>query len=163
MNRCRNAWAVAMVICMAATVAADDNLMSIQIKKGQLRTTPSFLGKIVAELNYGDRVAVIENKNAWIKVRASAKNVAGWLHASALTSKTIILKPGAADVSQAASSDELALAGKGFSKQVEGEFKTKNPQLDYTWINRMEQMIVSQAQIKQFLKDGQLSSKGGIQ
>ena len=66
------------------------------------------------------------------------------------------------DVAQAASSDELALAGKGFSKQVEGEFKTKNPQLDYTWVNRMEQMVISQEQIEQFLKDGKLAPEGGI-
>ena len=162
MNRCKNALAVAMVICLAATVAAAANLMSIQIKKGQLRTTPSFLGKIVAELNYAEQVAVLEKKEAWLKVRVSAKNAEGWLHASALTSKKIILKPGATDVAQAASSDELALAGKGFSEQIEGEFKTRNPQLDYTWINQMEQMVVSQAQMEQFLKDGKLSPKGGI-
>lgn len=162
MNRYRNAFAVTMVICLAVTAAAAYNLMSIQVKKGQLRTTPSFLGKIVAELNYAERVSVLEKKEAWIKVRASAKNFEGWLHASALTSKKIILKPGAADVAQAASSGELALAGKGFSEQVEGEFKTRNPQLDYTWINQMEQIVVSQAQIEQFLKDGKLSPKGGI-
>lgn len=94
MNRCRNAWAVVMVISLAATVAAAVNLMSIQIKKGQLRTTPSFLGKIVAELNYAEQVAVLEKKDAWI--------------------------------------------------------------------NRMEQMVVSQNQIEQFLIDGKLSPKGGI-
>jgi len=162
MNRCKNALAVAMVISLAATVAAAVNLMSIQIKKGQLRTTPSFLGKIVAELNYAEQVAVLEKTEAWIKVRSSAKNAEGWLHSSALTSKKIILKPGAADVAQAASSSELALAGKGFNEQVEGEFKTKNPQLDYAWINQMEQMVVSQNQIEQFLIDGKLSPKGGI-
>jgi len=163
MNRCKNALAVAMIISLAASIAAADNLMSIQIKKGQLRSTPSFLGKIVAELNYAERVAVLEKKDAWLKVRATATPVEGWLHESALTSKKIILKPGATDVSQSASSDELALAGKGFSKQVEGEFKTKNPQVDYAWINRMEQMVVSQDQIEQFIKDGKLSPNGGIQ
>lgn len=162
MNRCRNALAVTMVICLAATAAAAANLMSIQIKKGQLRATPSFLGKIVAELNYAEQVAVLEKTEAWIKVRSSEKNAAGWLHSSALTSKKIILKPGAADVSQAASSSELALAGKGFNEQVEEEFKTKNPQLDYALINRMEQMVVAQDQIEQFLIEGKLSPKGGI-
>jgi hypothetical protein len=151
-----------MVICLAATIAVADNLMSIQIKKAQLRNGPSFLGKIVAELNYAEPVTVLQKTDPWLKVRSSVKNVEGWLHASALTSKTIILKPGAADVSQAASSDELALAGKGLSEQVEGEFKTRNPQLDYTWINQMEQMVVSQEQMEQFLKDGKLTPQGGI-
>ncbi|MDF1591053.1 MAG: SH3 domain-containing protein [Desulfobacterales bacterium] len=162
MNRCKNAWIVALVICLTSAIATAANLMSIQIKKGQLRNSPSFLGKIVAELNYAEKVAVLEKTEAWIKVRSSAKKVEGWLHSSALTFKKIILKPGAADVSQAASSSELALAGKGFSEQVEGEFKTKNPQLDYALINQMEQMVVSQNQIEQFLIDGKLSPKGGV-
>ena len=163
MNRCKNAWAIAMVISLAASIAAAGSLMSVQIKTGQLRTTPSFLGKITTALNYGDRVAVLENKDPWLKVRAYSKNAEGWLHASALTSKKIILNPGADDVAQSASSDELALAGKGFSKQVEGEFQAKNPRLDYAWINRMEQMVISQDQIKQFLKDGRVSPEGGTQ
>lgn len=162
MDRCRNAWVGAVIICLVSSIAAADSLMSIQIKKAQLRVTPSFLGKIATELRYADRVSVLEKKDAWIKVRPAAVNVEGWLHASALTSKKIVLKPGAADVAQAASSDELALAGKGFSKQVEGEFQTKNPRLDYTWINRMEQMVASQDQINRFLKDGKLSFEGGI-
>jgi len=162
MNRIPSALAVAMAISLAAAVVAAENLMSIQIKKGQLRTTPSFLGKIVAELNYADQVAVLEKKDAWLKVRTPAKNIAGWLHASALTSKKIILKPGASDVAQAASSDEVALAGKGFSEQVEREFKSRNPQLDYAWIIQMERMVVSQEQMEQFLKDGKLAPEGGI-
>lgn len=161
MNRCRYRWAVAVFLCLAVSAGAADSLMSIQIKAAQVRATPSFLGKITAALNYGDRVAAIATKDAWVKVRVSARNMEGWLHNSALTSKKIILKPGAADVDQFAGSDELALAGKGFSNQVEGEFKSRNPQLDYAWINRMEQVVVSQAQMEQFLKDGLLSPPGG--
>ena len=83
MNRCRNRWAVAMVICLVAGAALADNLMSIQIKNGHLRATPSFLGKIVAELNYAEQVTVLEKKDAWLKVRTSVKNAEGWLHSSA--------------------------------------------------------------------------------
>ena len=136
--------------------------MSIQVKKGHLRSIPSFLGKIVAALDYGDRVAVLEKRDPWLKVQSFEKKSAGWLHDSALTSKKIVLKPGAADVEQAATSDELALAGKGFNQQVEGEFKAKNPHLDYSLINAMEQVVVSQAQIEQFIQEGDLSPKGVI-
>lgn len=145
-----------------AAYAAANSLMSIQVKKGHLRSSPSFLGKIVSALDYGDRVAVLEKKDPWNKVRSSEQNITGWIHASALTTKKIILKPGAADVEQAATSDEVALAGKGFNQQVEGEFKAKNPHLDYTLINAMEQVVVSQAQIELFLREGALSSKGGV-
>jgi hypothetical protein len=137
--------------------AAKDNLMSIQIKEGHLRDTPSFLGKILAALEYGDRVEVLERKDLWVRIQAVEKYKTGWIHDSALTMKKIILKPGKADVEQAATSDELALAGKGFNEQVEKEFNAKNPQLDYTWIDDMEQIVISQEQIMQFLKEGELT------
>lgn len=159
----RYGWAVAIVICLVATVVWADSLLSIQIKKGQLRATPSFLGKIVAELDYGDRVVALDQREAWIKVRSSSENIEGWLHTSAVTTKKIILKPGASDVVLAADSDEIALAGKGFNKQVEGEFQSQNPRLDYTLIDQMERVVVSQEQIEQFTRDGRLASRGGVE
>ena len=86
----------------------------------------------------------------------------GWIHASALTPKKIVLRAGAEDVEAAASSDELALAGKGFNQQVESEFRAKNPNLDFTWIDEMETYVVSENEMKQFLKEGELSPEGGF-
>ena len=149
-------------IIVSTAFASTNNLMSLQVKKGHLRSMPSFLGEIVAALDYGDRVEVIEERKPWLKVQSIEKKNTGWLHDSALTYRKIVLNPGAADVEQAATSDELALAGKGFNKQVEGEFKAKNPHLDYSLIDSMEQVVVSQAQIEQFIQEGELSPKGVI-
>ena len=143
--------------------AADQKMMSVQVKQGEIRSTPSFLGVIIARVSYGDRVYVREEKGSWVKVRKPGLKNEGWIHASALTLKKIVFNPGAANVQTSASSDELALAGKGFSKQVEDEFKSKNPQLDYAWIDRMEETAVSQVEIERFVKEGKLSPKGGAQ
>ena len=137
-------------------------MMSIQVKKGEIRSTPSFLGRIVARVSYGDRVYVREKRGSWVKVGLQGKSNGGWIHSSVLTSKKIVLNPGAADVQTSASSDELALAGKGFNKQVENEFKGKNPNINYAWIDRMEKFVVSQKRIKQFLKEGKLAPEGGF-
>ncbi len=142
--------------------AVKQKMMSIQVKKGEIRSTPSFLGVIVARVSYGDRVYVREEKGPWVKVGMPAQNKEGWIHNSALTSKKIEFHAGATNVQTSASSDELALAGKGFSKQVENEFKEKNPNVNYAWIDRMEKFVVSEKQIKQFLKEGKLSPKGGL-
>ena len=153
----------AFLICFTFPVAFGDaqNLMSVQVKQGHLRATPSFLGRIVARLAYGDRVQVHEEKNSWARVSTLEIRAGGWIHVSALSSKKIVLSAGEADVEKAATSDELALAGKGFNKQVEGEFKSKN-HLDYTWIDKMEQMVVSQARIEAFVREGDLSPEGGF-
>ncbi len=80
-----------------------------------------------------------------------------------LTEKKVVLKPGASDVKKAATNDEIALAGKGFNKQVEGEFKTRNQNIDFIWIDKMEKITVSQSQMQKFLKQGKLYPEGGSQ
>ena len=141
--------------------AVGQKMMSVQVKKGEIRSTPSFLGAIVARVSYGDRVYVLEEKGPWVKVAIPERNNEGWIHSSALTEKKIVFTAGAKDVQTSASSNEVALAGKGFNQQVENEFKEKNPKMNYAWINRMEKFVVSEKEIKQFLKQGELSPKGG--
>jgi Bacterial SH3 domain len=142
--------------------AVEQKMMSIQVKQGEIRSTPSFLGVIVARVSYGDRVYVREEKGSWVKVRMTGQNSEGWIHTSALTLKKIVFNAGAADVQTSASSSELALAGKGFNEQVENEFKEQNPKINYAWVNRMEKFVVSEKEIKQFLKEGKLTPEGGF-
>ena len=150
-----------LIVSTGLTVyAVEKKMMSIQVKKGVVRTQPSFLGKIVSQLPYGDQVSVQNAKGAWYLIAKPEKRTNGWIHSSALSQKKIVLKPGASDVEQAASSDEITLAGKGFNKQVENDFKSRNPQVDFKWVDTMEQVVISQNQILAFIKEGQLSPKG---
>jgi uncharacterized protein YgiM (DUF1202 family) len=144
-------------------LAGDQKLMSVEVKEGQLRAKPSFLGKIVVMLSYGDRVAVLEEQAGWMRVSLERdSNVTGWIHTSALTKKKIELKAGS-EVAQVSDS-EVVIAGKGFTSQVEQEFKLANQNLDYTWIDKMEkEFVVSQNKIQQFLTAGGLVSEGGAQ
>lgn len=150
----------AVTLMLGSISAALKNQMSIQVKNGQIRQTPSFLGKVIATLAYGDRVDVVEERTGWAFIKIPGSDRSGWVHLSALTHKKIVLSAGTADVEQAASSDEVALAGKGFNKQVEGEFKSKNQHLDYAWIDKMERFSVSQQQIEQFVREGDLYPGG---
>ncbi len=143
-----------------AVFAVEQTMMSIQVKKGAVRSSPSFLGKIVAQLKYGDRVAVNNLKGSWYSIDLPQESMDGWMHSSALSVKKIVLTPGASDAGQSASSDEITLAGRGFNQQVEEDFKSKNPQVEFKWIDKMEKMTVSQKQIEAFVKEGQLSPKG---
>jgi len=142
--------------------SADDGSMSVQVKQSQVRTAPSFLARIIATLNYGDRVYIVTRQGTWAQVFLASAGIKGWVHSSALTTKKIVLQAGAADVNQTATSDELALAGKGFNKKVEGEYRNNNQDLNYAPIDRMERMKVSQSAIRKFLKEGAISPQGGV-
>jgi len=139
------------------TVGEAQQVMSIQVREGQLRTTPSHLGKFVARLSYGDRVTVIAGQGAWKKVSLTDGKYQGWVHETALTSKRIILKAGQSDVGTSVSRDEIALAGKGFNEEVEAQYRKNNINIDYNWINKMEAIKVSPEQMENFIRTGQLA------
>lgn len=154
-----------LVLLMASTTSGDARkMMSVQVKQGEVRANPFFLGKIIATLSYGDRVEVLGTKESWIRVAPSGKTVTGWMHSSALSSKRIVLRAGGKDAQTAASSGELALAGKGFSADVEAEFKAKNRKIDFSPIDRMQAMKVPPEKIASFVQEGDLvPAQGGAQ
>ncbi|MBW2467320.1 MAG: SH3 domain-containing protein [Deltaproteobacteria bacterium] len=134
--------------------------MSVQVKQCQLRSKPTFLGKVVTSLEYGDRVEVAGEENSWIEVSPSGKS-GGWVHVSALSEKEIILNPDSKDIEEAATNDEIALAGKGFNKEVEDKYR-QDKKLDFSLIDQMEKIVVSQNDINGFVRQGGLKAKGGV-
>ena len=151
----------AAVLLLAATVviAFAAQMMSVQVRTGQLRTKPAFLSKVVCNLAYGDRVALTEEQGDWRKVALTAGGKSGWMHTSALTEQVIVLNPTNKDVEAAASSDELALAGKGFNKQVEDQYRSQ-ANLDYSKVDEMEKIVVPPKYIQEFLAKGELGAGG---
>jgi uncharacterized protein YgiM (DUF1202 family) len=153
-----------IVLGIAMRVNAEET-MSVQVKESEVRATPSFLGKIVAKVVYGDRVTVTGKSGSWTKVSLKGGTTQGWMHASALTTKRVVLSAGQTNVKSGTSQDELALAGKGFNDQVEASFMKQNKKLDYTWVNLMETFKVKPELMKTFLAQGEVvaPSEGGAQ
>lgn len=151
---------IAAAVVMASTVTtASAATMSVQVKDAPVRATPSFVGKVVGALAYGDQVEIQQTQGAWSKVAGAG--VSGWMHTSALSSKKIVLAAGQEQAKVAASGDELALAGKGFNSDVESQFKSTHKDIDFTWINRMEKIKIPSSEMQVFLKDGDVMPKEG--
>ncbi len=149
-----------LILSAVSAFGAWPQTMSVQIRNGQIRATPSYLGQVVTALNYGDQVQVTGQQGDWMNVTGPGGK-AGWMHSSALSKKKIVMKAGADDVETSASGDELALAGKGFNSDVEAEFKAKNKNVDFKWVDRMEKMKVTPQEMTDFLKEGQVVAAGG--
>ena len=149
-------------LAVAAPVHARPAEMSVQVREGQVRASPSFLAAVSATLPYATRVTVEAEKGPWMKVRAAGPDAAaGWMHGSSLTRKRLKISAGDADADVAASSGELALAGKGFNSDVEAEFKERNKDVDFTWVDKMEKIVVPVETRKQFLQDGRVEPETG--
>lgn len=154
-------WAVGLVALVVATAVGAGQTLSVQVKAGQIRNAPSFLAPVVAALDYGTRVEALAEQNGWTQVRAATAS--GWIHTSALTAKPLALAAGKTDAAQNARSDELALAGKGFNREVEGQYRSQTGGAGYAWIDRMEQINLPAAQLTDFLQQGGVTPQGGAQ
>ncbi len=140
----------------ATTLAA--TTMSVQVTKTEIRETPSYLGKVVTSLAYGDKVTVQSENGAWRQVSAAGQS--GWVHNSALSKKNIVMKAGA-NTQTSASSGEMALAGKGFNPEVEKQYKDNHKEINFAPIDKMGKIKIPMAEIQEFAKEGKLQSAGG--
>jgi len=153
--------AALFALTLAAAICVSASTMSVQVRDAAVRSSPSFVGKIVGRLAYADRVETGRTQGPWLEI--SAPGSEGWVHASALSSRRIVLASGREQAAVSASGDELALAGKGFNSEVESRFKARNGDIDFSWINRIEKTRVSPEEITDFLNRGGLRPmEGGV-
>ena len=154
----RTALAVtALLLSLGVALAAAEE-MSVTVKEAPVRDRASFTGKTVGTLVYGDRVAVVEVKGDWVRVSFAARSINGWMSTSALQTREIVLRSGRA-AGTSASSGEVALAGKGFSEEVEAEYR-KDAKLNYDAVDDMESFHVSDEEVVAFLSRGGMTVNG---
>lgn len=147
---------VLFAISAGAALAAP---MSVQVRNCKVRATASQLSSIIASVEYGAVVQAGAPQKGWYPV-TTVDGKKGWVHESALSKKPLALRAGATDATTGVSSDEVALAGKGFNEQVEAKLR-KEGKLDYTWVDRMSALEAGADQIVKFRAEGHLP--GGAQ
>ncbi|MEM5787694.1 MAG: SH3 domain-containing protein [Syntrophobacteraceae bacterium] len=143
------------VFFFGTAALAASGMMSVQVRSAELRDSPSFLGKTRGIVSYGERVEVLNQQAGWLEVNSSGEKK-GWIHQSALTRKRIAFSSGLADAKPVASEEELALAGRGFSADIEAKFKLEHSDIDFTWVDKMEQIKILPGDMTSFLRQGGL-------
>ncbi|HSW00054.1 MAG TPA: SH3 domain-containing protein [Sedimentisphaerales bacterium] len=146
---------VLLALCAGVAVAATQ--MSVQVQKCVVRAKPNAMGARIVELAYGDRIDVGSLQNGWYPV--TVNGVSGWVPASSLSTKKIVMRSGTGDAATGASSEEVAMAGKGFNKQVEDEMQAQG-KLDYTWVKKMYDFTAKEGDIVLFRAQGSLTGGG---
>lgn len=132
----------------------------VKVQSTSLRSSPKFYASAVQALKAGDKVEKISTQDGWIQVK-TAGGAVGWVHSSALLVPKFNLMASRQGLQTQASSGEIALAGKGFNKQVEESYRAKNKGLSFAWVDKMLQIKISAAQVAEFLKKGRLAAEGG--
>ncbi|HEX41891.1 MAG TPA: SH3 domain-containing protein [Phycisphaerales bacterium] len=133
--------------------------MSVQVRSAKVRATASQLATVVTTVDYGVVVEARALDKGWYPV-TTRDGKTGWLHESALSKKPIAMRSGTSDAATGVSSDEVAIAGKGFNEQVEQKLRTDGT-FDFTWVDKMSAITVTEEQIQAFRQEGHLP--GGAQ
>ncbi len=145
------------VVCVALLLA---ETLVVKVQSTYVRKDPKFYSSPVATLTAGESVTQLSSQDGWFQVRTS-QGVEGWIHSSAVQAGKLKVASMDRSLQTAATADEVALAGKGFNRQVEDEYKSRNKDLNFADVDRMLKIKVSPDELRRFLVDGRLAEFGG--
>lgn len=144
-----------LIFCFSSLFASKGTKMYVLVDKTELKSSPSFFGKNLEAIFYGDEVIVLEEKGKWKKVQLSSDSwIEGWINESSLTKKKIVVS----DSRLSVSTEELALAGKGFNADIEAQYK-KEGNLNYQDVDVVEKNMISFENVLDFMIDGKLENQ----
>jgi uncharacterized protein YgiM (DUF1202 family) len=119
----------------------------VAVQTTPLKEAAGFFAKELGNLSLGNEVTVVREDGKWTQVRAG--NVSGWVASASLSARRVV----ASNANVSAS--EVALAGKGFSPDMEIEYRKNG--LDYSEVDRMENVVIPAGDLLQFINEGRLS------
>lgn len=143
---------------MVQLTALSPGVYQVSVRETIVRERPSFLGKVLTSLTYGEKVKVVDSHGAWSFIEYTGSSQ-GWIHTAAISSQKIELTRSDKGVDTSASNDEVALAGKGFNKEVEQQYIDQNS-MDYSWIDYMETIEVDIVTLVEFTNEEALNLEG---
>lgn len=147
--------ALTLVALFVVAVEAGDSLF-VQVRESELRSAPGFLSQIVENLALGDELSYVGSRAGWFQVTYTATGQSGWIHeGSVRENKQTSLQLAGDGTTRTVSSREIALAGRGFSQDMEGSYGADN-QLDFSVVDDLEARRVAPQEIVAFVLDASL-------
>lgn len=147
--------AAGIALALIGAGSAEAQNVWVQIARSSLRSGPEHFAPTVASVSYGDRLTKVSATEDWIKA-STASGKTGFIHVSALSGKEVVLS-GRRASSNVADAADVVMAGKGFSKEVEAQYKLKGGGMRFDLVDQMERSgNVSSNELEQFVKSGHL-------
>ena len=126
---------------------SDASRRYVAVKNTPLKSSTGFFGQELKSLSQGDEVSLIRDDGKWSEVRAG--NQTGFVSSTSLSSRRVVASGSTATAS------EVALAGKGFSQEMEIEYRKGG--LDFSVVDSMERINVPSNELLSFVNEGRLA------
>ncbi|MCB9564714.1 MAG: hypothetical protein H6709_17855 [Kofleriaceae bacterium] len=133
------------------------SVITVRVMSAKVMSGPKFIGATAGTVSRGDQLTVKEVKGDWYRVEGAAT---GWIHKTNIVDGKVALssKPGGGGAG--ASRDEVELAGRGFTPQIEGAYRDQNPTLDFGHVDAIEQVTFDPGELEAFVREGGLAGGG---
>lgn len=151
------------LLCLGALLwAKAGDTMYVNVEEAELKSGTGFFSSSLGYLPYGAKVTILHESGKWTEVvSVDNSKISGWLPASSLTKKKILADDSLNRVS--ASADELALAGKGFSAEVEALYTTESNGAIYQLVDDIESTPIDKSGLWEFIQQGALRDGSGVE
>ncbi len=144
---------MAFCVCVSVFAAGREKrpqTVYVSVENGVLKEKPSRFGKELCTVDYGESLKVLGDDGEWYQVFNELTGDTGWISVSMVTKKKIVVGRVAS-----ADADEIALAGKGFSQEVE-DLYSQSGDGNYEALAAVEALSVSDYEVLIFLQEGNL-------
>ena len=151
-------WILLLFFGLMATTALAATVKVIT-QEAVIRKDKRFFAPPILRAPYGAVIQELERAGDWLRVQYQGKQ--GWLHISAVQEQKFQLSSLAGGQAQETTQDEVALAGKGFTPEVEKAFREKNPKMRYDLVNQVHAYRIDEQRLQDFIQAGNLREPGG--
>ncbi|HTL38504.1 MAG TPA: SH3 domain-containing protein [Kofleriaceae bacterium] len=144
-----------LLLATGVAVAAPKvgSMVTIRVMSAKVMKSPKFIGPTAGSVSRGDSLTVKEVKGDWYRVEGS---YSGWIHKSNVTEGKVALSSTPGGSGGNVNRDEVELAGRGFTPQVEQQYKDKNPNLDFSHVDAIEKVSIDPSELESFVTEGKL-------
>jgi hypothetical protein len=129
----KKSWIILLAL-LAMTSLGFAATLKIITQEAVIRKDKRFFAPVVARVPYGEMVEELERQGDWLRVNYRGQQ--GWIHISVVQEQKFRLLTG--EKAAEPSRDEVALAGKGFTPEVERSFSDKNPRMRFDLVDYVQ-------------------------
>jgi hypothetical protein len=151
--------ALGLALALLVPALCWGEVLKVSQPNQSLYPDPDFGSTPIGSVPVGAEVNVEHQAGDWYKVEYEGKT--GWLNRQAFPAPAAPAKFSLGGLLtgtpvKQTSGDEVALAGKGFTPEVESGYRAKHPEMNFAQVDKIESFKVDPATLQAFITEGDL-------
>jgi hypothetical protein len=130
--------------------------ITVRVLSAKVMKLPRFIGPVAGSVARGDQLRVEEVQGDWLRITAAAGAAAGWVHQSSVVDSAVKLSSRPGSATAGASQEEVELAGRGFTPEVEQQYRAKHHDLDFSHVDHIEKVAPGPEEVSSFAQAGKI-------